>query len=99
LCVDPAEERGRIQVVDEGALPVDLDDGKPLAVLRLQIRVAADVDLAQLEVMLAPELCERRPRTLAEVAVVGVVDGDAGSGYGYSPRVVVASATRCTASP
>jgi hypothetical protein len=27
-----------------------------------------------------------------------VVDGDA-SRYGYRPRVVVASATRCTASP
>jgi hypothetical protein len=31
------------------------------------------------------------------VAVAGVVEGD--PGYGYRPRVVVASATRCTASP
>jgi hypothetical protein len=32
------------------------------------------------------------------VAALGVVDGDPG-GYGYMPRVVVASATRCTARP
>jgi hypothetical protein len=33
-----------------------------------------------------------------ETAVSRVIDGDSMS-YGYSPRVVVASATRCTASP
>jgi hypothetical protein len=36
-------------------------------------------------------------RTSAEAAVGRVVDGD--TGYGYKPRVVVASATRWTARP
>jgi hypothetical protein len=98
LCAQPAEERGAVEVVDERPLPVDLDDRQPFAVLLLELWVATDVDLAQVELVLAPELCERAPGALAEVAVIGVENGDA-SGYGYSPRVVVASATRCTARP
>jgi hypothetical protein len=45
LCVQPAEERSPVEVVDERALAVDLDDGKPLAVARLELGVTADVDL------------------------------------------------------
>jgi hypothetical protein len=81
LCAQPAQERGAVQVVDEGSFAVDLDHRQPLAVLRLQLGVAADLDLAELELVLAPELCERAPGTLAEVAVVGVVDRD-GARYG-----------------
>ena len=79
LCTDPAEERRGIEVVDEGPLAVDLDDRKPLAVPLLELLVTADIDLAELEVVLAPKLCERAPGTLAEVAVLGVVEDDARS--------------------
>jgi hypothetical protein len=66
LCVYFANKRGAVQVVNEGPLAVDLDDGKPLAVPSLQLRIAPDVDLAKLELVLLPKLCERAPRTLAE---------------------------------
>ena len=36
-------------MVGEAAPPVDLDDGDPLAVLRLELGDAVDLDLAQLE--------------------------------------------------
>jgi hypothetical protein len=78
LCVDPAQERGGVQVVDEDALAVDLDHGEPLAVPGLQLGVAADVDLLEVERVPAPKLCERAPRTLAEMTAFGVVDDDAG---------------------
>jgi hypothetical protein len=53
-------------------------------------------------VELEAELRVRRGHDLerahTEAAVRSVIDGDA-SRYGYRPRVVVASATRCTARP
>jgi hypothetical protein len=97
LCGQPPEERGRIQVVDEGSLAVDLDHGEPLAVTGLERGIPADVDLLELELVLLPKRCERAPGTLAEMTAFGVVEDD--SRYGYSPRVVVASATRWTARP
>jgi hypothetical protein len=48
LCKRPAQ-RIRVHVVDESPPAVDLDDRDPLAVLRLEPRVAVDRDLAQLE--------------------------------------------------
>src|ERR1051326_5309290 len=51
LCADGAQKRGAAQVVNECPLPVDLDDGEPFAVPRLQLRIAPDVDLAELEVV------------------------------------------------
>jgi hypothetical protein len=38
------EQRRLVEVVHEGALPVDLQDGEPLAVPRLELGVAGDVD-------------------------------------------------------
>jgi hypothetical protein len=70
LCADLAEKSGRVQVIDEGPLAADLDHRQPLAVARLELRVARDVDLLELERVLPPKLCERAPCTLAEVAVV-----------------------------
>jgi hypothetical protein len=58
LCTDPAEEGGPVEVVDEGALAVDLDDRQPLAITRLESRIAADVNLLELEPVLLPKLCE-----------------------------------------
>jgi hypothetical protein len=98
LCAQLTDERGLVQVVDERPLAVDLDHRQPLAVAGLELGVAADVDLAQLELVLPPQLGELPARPLAEMAALGVVDGDARR-YGYNPRVVVASATRWTASP
>ena len=63
-------------MVDERPLAVDLDDRQPLAIPRLELGVAGDVDLVQIELDLAPNLCERALRTLAETAVVGVVNDE-----------------------
>jgi hypothetical protein len=75
LCdsVETAAEALRIDVVNEGALAVDLDDWKPLAITRLQIGVAGDVDLAEGEVELGLERAQDRARPLAEVALLRVI--------------------------
>lgn len=70
-----------MDVVRERLLAVDLDDGQQLPVARLQRRVAGDVDLLEGELDLAPELGERRPRAVAEVAALGVIEADE-RGYG-----------------
>jgi hypothetical protein len=86
-----------MDVIGERALPVDLDDRQPLAVARLELGIAADVDFVELERNRGPHLVKHRPRPLAE-ATAGR-DEQRDLRYGYRPRVVVASATRCTASP
>ena len=91
-------KRVRVHEVRERALTVDLDDRQELAVARLELGVAADVDQRELEVNLSPKRLDDLERASAEAAVGSVKDGDAVR-YGYRPRVVVASATRCTASP
>jgi hypothetical protein len=69
-----ATERVGRDVVDEGALAIDLDDGQPLAVARLEFLVAADVDLLELETELVAQRRDRFLRPLAEVATVRVID-------------------------
>lgn len=76
MCGDLATKRVRLDVVSEGLDAVDLDDGDQLAVPRFELGVPADVDLPQVEVQLVVELRERRPRPLAQVAAVGVVEDD-----------------------
>jgi hypothetical protein len=93
LC-ELAAQRGRVDVVDERALAADLDDRQPLAIALLELGVAGDVDLAKLDALAD----ERRTRPLAQVAALGAIENDVAA-YGYMPRVVVASATRCTATP
>ena len=75
LC-EPAPERFGVHVVREDPLAVDLDHGQPLAVARLEVGIAGDVDLVELEALLAAQLCQLRSRALAEVAVERVVEGD-----------------------
>jgi hypothetical protein len=70
-----------LDVVREAPPAVDLDDRQPLAILGLELLVAGDVDLAELEAELVPEGSHLRQRPLAEVAALGVVDDDVG-GYG-----------------
>ena len=91
LCDLPAERIG-LDEVRERALAVDLHDRKPLAVAGLELRVAADVDLFELEPQLVPRRVDDPARGSAKVAPLGVEEGDAG--YGYRPRVSVASETR-----
>ena len=95
---NPPPKRSFIQVVYERPLTVDLDHRQPLAVALLQLGVTGDVDLRELEVRVRGDCDERLPRPLAQVAARRVVEDDLRR-YGYKPRVVVASATRMTASP
>jgi hypothetical protein len=96
LCDLPAERIG-LDEVRECALAVDLNDRKPVAVAGLELRVAADVDLFQVEPEVVPSGTHDTLRRGAEVAPLGVVEDDVG--YGYRPRVIVASETRWTARP
>ena len=90
-------ERIGLDVVRETAPAVDLDHREPLPILGLEGRVAPDVHLPQIEAELVAERAHLLERTLTQVTAFGVKEGDLG--YGYMPRVIVASATRCTASP
>ena len=63
-------------MVHERPLAVDLDDGQPLAIPGLELGVAGDVHLLKIELDVASNLCERALRTLAETAVVGVVNDE-----------------------
>ena len=76
MCLHFATKRTSVDVVDEGALTLDLDDGQPLAVARLELSVARDVDLVERERHLGPHLVENRPRPLAQVAPGGGVEDD-----------------------
>jgi hypothetical protein len=76
LCAHLAAKRIGIDVVDEGALPVDLHDGKPLTVLLLQLPIPADVDLLEHERDFDPGLSEDAPGSFAEVAALRVVEND-----------------------
>jgi hypothetical protein len=67
LC-EPAAHRIRRHEVDERALAVDLDDRQELAVAGLELGVAVDQDLVQLEAKLVSELGQNLAGTLAEVA-------------------------------
>ncbi len=57
----------------------------------LELRVAGDVHLVEVEAELTLQARELPLCPFAQVAARSVVEGD--PGYGYSPRVVVASAT------
>jgi hypothetical protein len=82
-----------VDVVREHALAVDLDHREPLAVGRLELGVAADVDLDKLEGVPHAHALEHSASPLAEVAPGRGEQRDLDC-YGYRPRVVVASATR-----
>jgi hypothetical protein len=47
-------QRVRVHEVREGPLPVDLHNGQPLAVARLELGIAGDVDLLEGESLLSP---------------------------------------------
>src|SRR5439155_19506177 len=70
--------RGFVDNEDEGTLAVDLHDGEPFAVLGLEILIAADVDLLELEAQLVAERVELRARPLAEMAALGPIQDHSG---------------------
>jgi hypothetical protein len=65
-----------IHVIDESPLAVDLHNRQPLAILRLEPLIPADVDLVELEVGLFADLVECRARAFAEVAALRVIQDD-----------------------
>ena len=69
--------------VRERLAPGDLDDGNSLPVAGLELRLAGDVDLLELERCVCPDLLEHAPRSVAEVAAPRGVEHDARHGsYG-----------------
>jgi hypothetical protein len=90
-------QRGLLDPVDRDLLAADLDHGDPLPEALLELRDPGDVDLVDLEPQLRRERLELVARAVAQVAVSGRVEGD--RPQGYSPRIVLASATRETARP
>ena len=89
----------RVDRVHERPLTVDLDHGQPLAVPPLELRIARDVDLVEVELAFVREDAENTTRPVAQVTTGRVEERDARRCYGYRPLVVVASATRMTARP
>jgi hypothetical protein len=66
-----------VHEVREGTLAVDLDDGQPLSVTSLQLRVAGDVDLLELERLVGTRGLDHPPGRRAEMAASRVVEDDA----------------------
>jgi hypothetical protein len=85
-----------VDEVRESLLAAHLDHGDPRPVAPLQLGIAGDVDLLELEGNVLPHPPEHATRAVAEMAVPGRVEPD--PLYGYRPRVTVASETRPTAS-
>ena len=65
-----------MDVIDEAPPPVDLDDGNPLAELRLELVVAVDRDLAHHEAELVPSGADDAARGLAEMTARRGVEDD-----------------------
>ena len=76
MCGHFATERVGLDVVHERSRAVDLHDRQPLAIARLELGVAAYVDLLELEPELLTQSRHLRPRTLAEVTALRVVEPD-----------------------
>ena len=68
MCGEAAPKALGLDVVDERALAVDLDDRDPLAVRGLQLGVAVDRDLLQLEAEFVACCGDDAPGRRAEVA-------------------------------
>jgi hypothetical protein len=76
LCAHLAAQCVRVDVVDERALAVDLDHRQPITVAGFELGVASDVDLLELERKLSADALDDPPRTLAQMAALGAVEGD-----------------------
>jgi hypothetical protein len=79
LCESAAHRIGRHEV-HERPLAVDFDDREQLAVPSLELGVAVDQDLLELEAELVPERRDGLVRTLTEVTPLRAVEPDEGYG-------------------
>ena len=79
MCNRPAQ-RVRVHVVGEAPPTVDLQHRDPLAVLRLELGIAVDRDLAQLEAELVARGRDDAASRVAEMAARGGVEDDLGYG-------------------
>ena len=77
---EPAPHCIRWHEVDKGPLAVDLDDREQLAVPSLELGVAVDQDLLELEAEVVPERRNGLTRTLTEVTPLRAVEPDEGYG-------------------
>ena len=75
MCELPPQ-RVRVDEVDELGLSVDLHDGDQLAVARLQLGVAVNLDFFQVECKLVAQRDDGLPGALAEVAAGSGVQPD-----------------------
>ena len=75
MCELPAESIG-IDEEREGSPAADLDHRQELPVARLELRVAADVDLLEREAELGPQRLEDAAGPLAEVTPLRVEEDD-----------------------
>jgi hypothetical protein len=75
LCNRTAE-RIELNVIGEPPPAVDLDDRQPLPIGRLELGIACDVDLPQLEPELLVEAPNLLERSLAQMAPLRVVEHD-----------------------
>jgi hypothetical protein len=73
-------QRVGVDEVREGALSVDLDRGQALSIPGLELRVALDIDQLEIEPELVLDAANHLERTLAQVAISGVVKSDLGYG-------------------
>ena len=71
-----------MHVVDEPPFSVDLDDGNPLAVLRLELGHAIDRDLGQLEAELVARRGHDAAGRLTEMAARRGIERDLAEVYG-----------------
>jgi hypothetical protein len=76
LAGKPSSQRFGVDEIREDALSVDLDHGQVLSILRLELRVAAYIDELELERELDLDLADDLERTLAQVAIRGVIERD-----------------------
>jgi hypothetical protein len=79
LC-EAAAQGIRLDEVGERPLAVDLHKRQPLPVAGLQLRVAGDVDLLELERLVGADRLEHASRRRAQMALRGVVEDDPGYG-------------------
>ena len=76
MCGYLAAKSSGIDVVDKGTLTVDLDDGEPFPVLRLERGIPTDVDLLELEGNIRAGRFDDGARTLTEMTALCVVQDD-----------------------
>jgi hypothetical protein len=88
LCGHFAAKRIGVHVIDKGSHAVDLHDGEPFPVLRLERRVATDVELLEAERHLLADRLDDCAGTLAEVTTLREVQNDLPQGLRGKSRAL-----------